>query len=86
MAEIRQRGFADEEQPDCDGSERRATPVLGGGASLQGVLCVSHLCRKDELGEHADIVQAVVECARSISAEFGPLPKDQLELRLPSDK
>lgn len=73
---IRKRGFADEDSPIVLGVKDCATPVLGSGASLQGVLCVSHLCRKDDPGEHADIVQAVIGCARRISAEFGPLPKN----------
>ena len=82
LTQIRQRGYANEDSPLVKGVKDCAAPVLGSGASFQGVLCVSHLCRKDDSGEHADIVPAVVECARNISAEFGPLPKDRTESRL----
>ena len=75
LATIRKQGFAHEDSPIVMGVKDCATPILGSGAGLQGVLCVSHLCRKDEPGEQADIVQAVLECARHISAEFGPLTK-----------
>jgi DNA-binding IclR family transcriptional regulator len=71
MAEIRQRGYADEDSPIALGVRDYATGVLGGD-SLLGVLCVSHLCRKDEPSGHAAIADAVVECARTIAAEFHP--------------
>lgn len=83
LSEIRERGFADEDSPIVIGVKDCATPVLGSGASLIGVLCVSHLCRKDEAVDHSDIVQSVVQCARDISAEFGPVPngkEDSIEL------
>lgn len=72
MAAIRERGYADEDSPIVMGVKDCATPLLGSGDSLLGVLCVSHLCRKDEPAEHPDIIDAVLECARRISAEFGP--------------
>ncbi len=75
LAEIRQRGFAHEDSPIVLGVKDCATAVLGSGASLLGVLCVSHLCRKDCAEEQADIVHAVVGCARQISSEFGPMPQ-----------
>jgi DNA-binding IclR family transcriptional regulator len=73
-AMIRRRGYADDESPIVMGVKDCATPVLGGGHQLLGVLCVSHLCRKDETAEHAELVRAVIDCARDISAEFGPAP------------
>lgn len=73
LTEIRERGYADEDSPIVIGVKDCATPVLGSGASLMGVLCVSHLCRKDESVDHSEIVQAVVRCASDISAEFGPV-------------
>ncbi len=76
LVEIRRRGFAHEDSPIMVGVKDCATPVLGGGANLMGVLCVSHLCRKDEAGEHAEIVAAAVETAQRISAEFGPVAKN----------
>lgn len=69
---IRRQGHAHEDSPIVVGVKDCAVPVLGSGASLLGVLCVSHLCRKDDPDEHAEIVDAVVECARKISGEFGP--------------
>jgi DNA-binding IclR family transcriptional regulator len=77
LAAIRQRGYADEESPIVMGVKDCATPVLGSGNSLLGVLCVSHLCRKDESAEHAEMVQAVLNCAREISAEFGPASRSR---------
>jgi DNA-binding IclR family transcriptional regulator len=74
LAAIREQGFADEDSPIVAGVQDCATAVLGNGASLLGVLCVSHLCRRDEPVDHSDIVQAVVQCARDISAEFSPTP------------
>lgn len=72
LSEIRDRGYADEDSPIVIGVKDCATPVLGSEASLLGVLCVSHLCRRDEPLDHSELVQAVVQCARDISAEFGP--------------
>lgn len=74
MAVIRRSGYAAEESPIVRGVKDCATPVLGSGDSLLGVLCVSHLCRKDELAEHGQIVEAVRACAEKISAEFRPAP------------
>jgi DNA-binding IclR family transcriptional regulator len=71
LTEIRKRGYAHADSPIVMGVQDCSVPVLGSGASLLGVLCVSHLCRKDDSEEHAEIVEAVVECARQISAEFG---------------
>ena len=73
LLDIRRRGFAHDDSPIVVGVKDVATPVLGSGASLLGVLCVSHLCRKDQHDEQAEIITAVVECARQISAEFGPV-------------
>lgn len=78
---IRERGYADEDSPIVMGVKDCATPVLGSGASLLGVLCVSHLCRKDEPAEHPAIVQAVLACAQAISAEFGPATSGKPLLR-----
>ena len=72
LTEIRERGYADEDSPIVIGVKDCATPVLGSEASLLGVLCVSHLCRKDEPLDHSELVQAVLQCARDTSAEFGP--------------
>jgi DNA-binding IclR family transcriptional regulator len=72
LERIRRRGYADEDSPIVQGVRDCAAGVLGGGGSLLGVLCVSHLCRKDEPAEHADIAGAVLECARDIAAEFHP--------------
>jgi DNA-binding IclR family transcriptional regulator len=77
IATIQRQGFAAGDSPIVMGVKDYATPVMGGGATLLGVLCVSHLCRKDEPAERISIVDAVVECARSISAEFGPTPKEK---------
>jgi len=79
LAAIRAQGFADEDSPIVAGVQDCATAVLGNGASLLGVLCVSHLCRRDEPVDHSDIVQAVVQCARDISAEFGPAPNGNVK-------
>lgn len=78
IAAVRTRGFAHEDSPLVMGVKDCAAPVLGsnhgpGSASLLGVLCVSHLCRRDDPDEHTEIVQAVLECTRRISAEFGPV-------------
>jgi DNA-binding IclR family transcriptional regulator len=72
LAEIRTRGYANEDSPIAMGVTDCATPVLGGGRLL-GVLCVSHLRRKDEAVDPAGLVEAVRSCAGDISAEFGPV-------------
>ena len=69
---IRQRGFALEDSPLAFGVKDCAVPILGSGATLLGVLCVSHIRRNDEPGQRPDIARTVVGCARAISAEFGP--------------
>jgi DNA-binding IclR family transcriptional regulator len=69
---IRERGYAIEDSPIIVGVKDCATPVLGSDAGLLGVLCVSHLCRRDERLAVADLVTAVTACARDISLEFGP--------------
>ena len=71
---IRQRGFAHDDSPIVIGVKDCAAPVLDSAAGLLGVLCVSHLCLRNDVDEHADIVAAVVATARDISAEFGPAP------------
>jgi len=72
LTEIRNRGHADEDSPIVLGVKDCATPVLGCEGSLLGVLCVSHLCRRDESIDLSGLVQSVVQCARDISAAFGP--------------
>ena len=72
MSEIRKRGYSNEESPIVVGVRDCATAVLGSDSSLLGVLCVSHLCRRDEPLELSELVQSAVQCARDISAEFGP--------------
>jgi len=72
LTEIRVREYAVEDSPIVVGVKDCATPVLGSGGSLLGVLCVSHLCRRDESIDLTGLVDAVVQCARNISAEFGP--------------
>lgn len=72
VAQIRTQGYAHEDSPIVMGVKDCATPVLGSGASLMGVLTVSHLCRKQDTDEPSGIVAAVVECAKRISSEFGP--------------
>ena len=69
---IRRRGFAHEDSPIVVGVKDCAVPVLDNVSGLLGVLCVSHLCRKDDPDEHAEIVEAAIESARKIWAEFGP--------------
>ena len=76
LAQIRVDGFAHADSPIVLGVKDCATPIVGGGAGLLGVLCVSHLCRKDEGDETNEIVTAVRDCASRISAEFGPSPKE----------
>jgi len=73
LAGIRERGFVEMDSPMAMGVTDCAAPVLGGRESLLGVVCVSHIRRTQEPSGHPDIVQAVVECARTISAEFGPV-------------
>jgi DNA-binding IclR family transcriptional regulator len=73
LDEIRARGYANEDSPIAMGVTDCATPVLGGGSMLLGVLCVSHLRRKDETVGPAGLIDAVIGCAREISAEFGPV-------------
>lgn len=71
---IRERGFAHDDSPIVVGVKDCAAPVLDAAAGLLGVLCVSHLCRRDDTEEHADIVAAVVATARDIAGEFSPAP------------
>ncbi|WP_373652584.1 MULTISPECIES: IclR family transcriptional regulator [unclassified Schlesneria] len=75
MAEIRKRGYSYEDSPIVVGVRDCAIAVMGGGSNLLGVLCVSHLCRRDEPVEQSALVEAAVQCARDISAEFGPVPE-----------
>jgi len=75
LAQIRKQGFAHEDSPIVLGVKDCAVAILGSGSSLQGVLCVSHLCRKDNGDEQAEIVAAARHCASEISAEFGPTSK-----------
>ena len=75
LAQIRKQGYAHEDSPIVLGVKDCAVAILGSGASLQGVLCVSHLCRKDNGDEQAEIVAATRHCASEISAEFGPTSK-----------
>jgi DNA-binding IclR family transcriptional regulator len=77
LTAIRERGYANEDSPIVMGVKDCATPVIGSGDSLLGVLCVSHICHCEEASEQADIVPAVVECAGRISAEFGPSPRNK---------
>ncbi|MEQ8787191.1 MAG: IclR family transcriptional regulator [Pirellulaceae bacterium] len=72
LAEIRRQGYAVADSSVAVGVSDCAAPVLGSGASLLGVLCVSHIRRTDEPADRPDIVDSVVACARAISAEFGP--------------
>lgn len=76
LAAIRRLSYAHEDSPIVMGVKDCAAPVLAGGGSLLGVLCVSHLCRKDDSDKHAEIVRAVTDCAARISAEFGPIKKN----------
>ncbi len=73
LSMIRETGFLVDDSPIVIGVKDYATPVLGGGEGLLGVLCVAHLCRKQESVDESEIVQAVVQCARDVSAEFGPV-------------
>lgn len=74
LAAIRELGYAVAESATVIGARDCATPILGSGASLLGVLCVSYVQRVGDPAERPDIVQAVVESARAISAEYGPVP------------
>jgi DNA-binding IclR family transcriptional regulator len=71
---IRRQGYAHDDSPIVVGVKDCAAPVLDAAAGLLGVLCVSHLCRRDDPDEHADIVAAVVATAGDIALEFGPAP------------
>lgn len=73
LEQFRQQGFAHDDSPIVVGVKDCAVPVLD-AAGLRGVLCVSHLCRRDDPDDHADIVSTVLATARDIAAEFGPLP------------
>lgn len=75
MSSIRKRGYSNEDSPIVVGVRDCATAVLGSDFSLLGVLCVSHLCRRDERLDQTALIESAVQCARSISAEFGPPAK-----------
>lgn len=72
MSQYRKKGFAEEDSPVVMGVRDCAAPILGSGASLLGVLCVSNINRVGEIPEPYNMTEEVVACARSISAEFGP--------------
>jgi DNA-binding IclR family transcriptional regulator len=72
LADIRARGYAEADSSVAVGVSDCAAPVTGSGASLLGVLCVSHIRRTDEPADRPDITESVIQCARAISAEFGP--------------
>lgn len=72
LREIREQGFAEIESLQMDGVTDCAAPILTGGGTLLGVLCVSHIRSKGESTTRPDIVRAVLECARKVSEEFGP--------------
>lgn len=74
LAAIRRQGYGEADSAVAVGVADCAAPVLGSGASLLGVVCVSHIRRKDEPADRPDIVRSVVDCARAVSAEFGPAP------------
>ncbi len=76
LDEIRQQGYAEMESPIVHGVRDTAAPVLGSGSSLLGVLCVAHVCRTDEPAARPDILEAVQQTARDISAEFGPVTEE----------
>lgn len=77
LAMIRDRGFEVAGSPVSLGVTDCATPILGAGGRLLGVVCVSHVVRVGEPADRADIPPAVVACAKAISREFGP---DELEI------
>ncbi len=72
MSQYREKGYAEEDSPVVMGVRDCAAPILGSGASLLGVLCVSNINRVGEIPEPYDMTEEVAACARSISAEFGP--------------
>ncbi|MFG0332622.1 MAG: IclR family transcriptional regulator [Maioricimonas sp. JB049] len=81
LATIRSQGYAVADSATVIGARDCATPILGSGASLLGVLSVSYVQRVGDPVERPDIVDAVVEAARAISAEYGPVPDaDEAEL------
>ena len=72
LKQIRKQGFAIADSAVAVGARDCATPVMGNGASLLGVLCISYFRRTDENGDRDDIIQSAVDCAQAISAEFVP--------------
>lgn len=76
LSQISREGFAEIDSLQSDGVTDCAAPILGGGRNLLGVLCVSHIRRKGEAASCPDIVREVVETARRISAEFGPISQN----------
>lgn len=70
---IRERGFEIAESPITRGVKDCATPILGPGGKLLGVLCVSHILRVGVPDDSPHLPAALLATARAISAEFGPL-------------
>ena len=79
LSAIRKRGYSYEDSPIVVGVRDCAVAVMGGESNLLGVLCVSHLCRRDEPVEQSALVESAVQCARDISAEFGPVAERENE-------
>ncbi len=73
LARIRQQGYREAESPIVHGVRDTSAAIHGSRTNLLGVLCVSHVRRTDEPAERADILEAVRETAKNISAEFGPI-------------
>ena len=72
---IREQGYAILNSPSSQGVTDCATPILGSGSTLLGVLCVSHIRLHEESSTSPEVIEAVLDCARNISREFGPDPK-----------
>ena len=73
---IHERGFEIADSPVTRGVKDCATPILGAGGQLLGVLCVSHIVRVGVPAEPPDLPSTLLATARAISAEFGPLPSE----------
>jgi DNA-binding IclR family transcriptional regulator len=73
LEEIREQGYGQADSTIAVGVQDCAAPLLGSGSQLLGVLCVSHIRRTDEFNGGSALAQAVIACARAISAEFGPV-------------
>lgn len=75
LARISDQGWLHEDSSMVVGVKDCAAPICSANRKLVGVLCVSHVQRKDDDIQRPDLVRAVVSCAAAVSAEFGPPAK-----------